>query len=212
MRWTAVVPLKGAAERKSRLAPALDAVHRRELSDQLYCHVVRSIAASRLADEIIAVSPALPDAGVPVRLWVQQESSLNAELERIRAVIAAPLMVVNADLPLLEAADLVSLADAARQHGCAVAPDRHGTGTNAVALLPDAPFRFAFGPGSLALHLKSAQGRAQSVERPGLACDVDTLADIEAVLTLGRQLPPDVSRLLRATEDKGVRAALAAGD
>ena len=54
MRWTAVVPLKGAAERKSRLAPALDAAQRRDLSDQLYRHVVRSIAATQLAAEIIA--------------------------------------------------------------------------------------------------------------------------------------------------------------
>ena len=212
MRWTAVVPLKGATERKTRLAPALDAAQRRELSDQLYCHVVRSLAASRLADEIIAVSPALPDVDVPVRLWIQQETSLNAELERIRAVTRAPLMVVNADLPLLEAADLIALADAARLDGCAVAPDRHGTGTNAVALLNDAPFGFAFGPGSLALHMNSAQGHAHLVEREGLAYDLDTLADIEAVLNLGRKLPRDVSRLLRATEDKGVGAALAAGD
>lgn len=212
MRWTAVVPLKGAAERKTRLAPALDVAHRRELSDQLYCHVVRSIAASRRTGEIVAISPALPDAGVPVRLSVQQEPSLNAELERIRSATAGPLIVMNADLPLLEAADVAALADAAEQHGCAIAPDRHGTGTNAVALLPDAPFRFAFGPDSLGLHLASAGGNACQVKRAGLAFDLDTLADVEAVLTLGRQLPPDVARLLRMTEDKGVRAALAAGD
>ena len=212
MRWTAVVPLKGEAERKPRLAPVLDAAQRRALSDRLYCHVVRCIAASRLADEIIAVSPALPDAGVPVRLWVQQEGSLNAQFERIRAGTRGPLMVVNADLPLLEAADLIALADAAEQRGSAVAPDRHGTGTNAVALLPDAPFSFSFGPGSYSRHMASARGGVCSVERVGLSHDLDMLADIHAVLILARQLPPDVARLLRATEDKGMRAALAAGD
>jgi 2-phospho-L-lactate guanylyltransferase len=212
MRWTALVPVKGAAERKTRLASVMDAAHRRELSDQLYRHVVRCLSETGLVDQIIVVSPALPPADVPVQLWLQQESGLNAEFERIRRVIAGPLMVVNADLPLLETEDLVALAGAAGQPGCAVAPDRHGTGTNAVALLPDAPFNFAFGPDSLALHVASAQGRACLVERIGLANDLDTLADIEAVLTLGRLLPPDVARLLRATEDKGVRAALAAGD
>ena len=212
MSWTALVPVKGAAERKTRLASVMDAAHRRELSDQLYRHVVRCLSEIGLVDQIIVVSPALPPANVPVQLWLQQESSLNAEFERIRRAIAGPLMVVNADLPLLETEDLVALADAAEQQGCAVAPDRHGTGTNAVALLPDAPFSFAFGPDSLALHVASAHGRACLVERTGLAYDLDTLADIEAVLTLGRLLPPDVARLLRATEDKGVRAALAAGD
>jgi 2-phospho-L-lactate guanylyltransferase len=212
MSWTAVVPLKGAAERKSRLAPVLDAAHRRELSDQLYRHVVQGLSEIGLADRIIAVSPALPPADVPVQLWLQQESSLNAEFERIRQIIAGPLMVVNADLPLLDPEDLAALADTAEQQGCAVAPDRHGTGTNAVALLPDAPFNFAFGPGSLALHVASAHGHACLVKRIGLAYDLDTVADIEAVLALGQQLPPDVARLLRSTEDKGVRAALAAGD
>ena len=212
MRWTALVPVKGAAERKTRLASAFDAEHRRELSDQLYRHVVRCIAEAGLVDRIIAVSPALPPADTPVQLWVQQESSLNAELERIRGATAGPLMVVNADLPLLEALDVAALADAAEQQGCAVAPDRHGMGTNAVALFPGVPFSFSFGPDSLGLHLASAGGSARQVDRTGLAYDLDTLADVEAVLTLGRQLPPDVARLLRMTEDKGVRAALAAGD
>jgi 2-phospho-L-lactate/phosphoenolpyruvate guanylyltransferase len=212
MGWTAVVPLKGAAERKTRLASAFDAAQRRELSDQLYCHVVRSIAASRIADRIIAVSPALPDAGVAVRLWVQQESNLNAELERIRSATAGPLMVVNADLPLIQPEDLITLAKAASEKGCAICPDRHGTGTNAVALLPGVNFIFAFGPNSLALHLASAGANACQVDRPGLAYDLDTLADIDAILTFDALLPPDVSRLLRMTKDKGVRAALAAGD
>jgi 2-phospho-L-lactate guanylyltransferase len=212
MAWTVVVPLKGAAERKTRLAPALDATRRRELSDALYRHVIGCIAASGIAGEIIAVSPVLPEADTAVRLWVQQDSNLNAEFERIRAATAGPLMVVNADLPLLQAGELVTLAGAAGRTGCAIAPDRHRTGTNAVALLPDAAFAFAFGPQSLKLHLASAHDRAWVVGSAGLGYDLDTMADIEAIKRLGQPLPPDVARLLHITGDKGVRAALAAGD
>lgn len=66
MPWTFVVPVKAAAERKSRLAPALNARRRLELSEQLYRHVVRRISESHLAEQIFAMSPAhspLPLAG-----------------------------------------------------------------------------------------------------------------------------------------------------
>lgn len=212
MAWTVAVPVKAGPERKSRLAPTFDARHRLALSDSLYRHVVHCVWESRLAEQIIAVAPALPEAEVPVRLWVQQDSGLNAELERVREAVAGPLIVINADLPLLESADLAALAEAAEEQGCAIAPDRHGTGTNAVALMPGVAFAFSFGPASLSLHLASAAEGMAQVWRSGLAYDVDTLADVEAVLTLGRPLAPDVARLLHVPEDKGSRAALAVGE
>ena len=212
MRWTFVVPVKAAAERKSRLAPALNARRRLELSEQLYRHVVHRISDSQLAEQIFAVSPVLPQSDIPVQVWVQRDTRLNSELQRIREAVAGALMVVNADLPLLEAADLHALAEAAEEQGCALAPDRHGTGTNAVALLPGAPFDFSFGPDSLGLHLASTHKGAGLVRRAGLAYDVDTLSDIRAILALGQPLEPDVARLLHVPEDKAARAALAVGD
>lgn len=212
MLWTFVIPVKAAAERKSRLAPTFDAGQRLALSDLLYRHVVQCISESGLAEQIIALSPSLPGADATVRLWVQRDGELNAELERIRGAVAGPLIVVNADLPLLQAGDLVALAKAAEEQGCAVAADRHATGTNAVALLPGALFAFSFGPDSLRLHLASAGKGVGLARRTGLAFDVDTVADIEAILALGQPLPPDVARLLRAPGDKGAYAALAAGD
>jgi len=212
MGWTCVVPVKAGPERKSRLAPTLDARQRLALSNQLYRHVVQCISNSGIAEAIIALSPALPEADVPVQLWVQEDRDLNVELGRVRDATAGPLMVINADLPLLQPHDVAALAEAAEMQGCAVAPDRHQSGTNAVALIPDVPFAFSFGPDSLRLHLASADRGAWAVGSIGFAYDVDTWADIEAILALGMPLPPDVARLFPSAGDKGARAALVVGD
>jgi 2-phospho-L-lactate guanylyltransferase len=39
MRWTALIPLKGGAKRKSRLAPCLSPAERAALSDRMVRHV-----------------------------------------------------------------------------------------------------------------------------------------------------------------------------
>jgi 2-phospho-L-lactate guanylyltransferase len=127
---------------------------------------------------------------------VQQDSDLNADFARARALLSGPLLVLNADLPLLAPAELLVLVEAAETFGCALAPDRHETGTNAVALLAGVPFRFAFGPGSLAAHQRSAP-QASVVLYPGLACDLDTPADIAHLLASGHPLPDLVEGLLR---------------
>jgi 2-phospho-L-lactate guanylyltransferase len=108
---------------------------------------------------------------------------LNAELAALRDAITGPLLVVHGDLPLLGVEDVSALLAAAQVAGVALAPDRHGLGTNAVALREGADFGFAFGEGSLARH-KLAPG-AVTVSRTGLACDVDTPADLDAVLAAG---------------------------
>jgi 2-phospho-L-lactate guanylyltransferase len=128
--------------------------------------------------------------------WLQEDSDLNADLARARALLSAPLLVLNADLPLLTPTALLAFVASAEAYGCALAADRHGAGTNAVALLPGVPFRFAFGPGSLAAHLRSAP-RASVVLRTGLACDLDTPADIAHLLASGHPLPELAERLMR---------------
>lgn len=89
------------------------------------------------------------------------------------------MLVVHADLPRLTAADVDTVL--ATGADVAVATDRHGTGTNllAVPLVPQ-DYRFRFGPGSRAAHEAeaAAHGLASAVvRRPGTAADLDTLDD-----------------------------------
>lgn len=195
MSWTAIIPLNAPALRKSRLAAALSPTLREALAEELYRHVVGCVERAGIFDTIVTLSPASPPAGVSTTLWQQHGADLNAELTRARAQTSGPLLVLNADLPLLGAEDLTVLVRSAQGAGCALAADRHGSGTNAVALLEGAPFRFAFGPGSLLAHSRSAR-EPQVVRRTGLACDLDTPADIGHVLALEHPLADRVEGLM----------------
>jgi 2-phospho-L-lactate guanylyltransferase len=208
MTWTAIIPLNAPAQRKSRLSAALSALHRDALAEELYRHVMGCVERSALFHTVVTLSPALPPAGVPTKLWQQEGNDLNAELARARSLTSDPLLVLNADLPLLAPDDLLAFVDAAESAGCALAADRHGTGTNAVALLPGVPFVFAFGPDSLATHSLSAP-QASVVHRAGLACDLDTPADIAHVLASGQSLPDRVEGLMYVAWSSGVARRMA---
>ena len=106
---------------------------------------------------------------------------LTAERGAAAMVLGAkPLLAIHADLPLVGSTDIAELLAEASKAGCAIAPDRLGTGTNAIALRDPTGFAFAFGPGSFALHQAAAGGSARIVRRPGLALDIDTPDDLEA--------------------------------
>ncbi len=68
----------------------------------------------------------------------------------------------------------------------AIAPDRAGAGTNALALRPTSAIPFRFGPGSHEAHRRAAEAaglEVVTVERPGLAFDLDTPADLDRLLS-----------------------------
>lgn len=204
MSWTVVIPLNAPAQRKSRLSAALGAQHREALAEELYRHVLGCVERAGIFETVVTFSPS-PSPAL-TRIWLQQGSDLNAELARARASLSGPLMVLNADLPLLSPQDLLALAKGAERTGCALAVDRHWSGTNAVALLPGVRFEFAFGPGSLSAHLQSAP-QASVLRRAGLACDLDTPADIVHVLASGHALPARVDELMRAARTTTPRMA-----
>ncbi len=92
------------------------------------------------------------------------------------AVRSGPVLVVNADLPCVSAAELAALLAAAP----ALVAAADGT-TNALSLPDPSGFAPLFGPGSAARFRAHVPGLAE-VALPGLADDVDTLADLERLL------------------------------
>jgi 2-phospho-L-lactate guanylyltransferase len=187
--FRAVVPLKTVSERKTRLSARLSAARREQLARRMALQVIAALQACPEVTAITVLSERQPD-GAGLDWQEDNGAGLNAELERIRAGTAEPLLVVHGDLPMLTAGDVTALIAAAKAHGLAIAPDRHGEGTNAVALMPGRSFAFQFGPGSCALHRR--QG-ATLLERPGLAFDVDTSDDLD-------QLPAELASELCGEE------------
>ena len=193
MTWLAIIPLKGLGQRKTRLASRLSEEDRRRLSDSLFVHVADVLAACPQVSEVALLSHARPDCWRGC-LFQDDGLGLNAELERVANDLAPrPLLAIHADLPLVSPQDVAALLKAATD-GIAIAPDRRGGGTNALALRNPSEFQFAFGVDSLARHEAAANGRSRVVIRPGLNLDIDTPEDLDAAMELGFSWPGGLSR------------------
>ena len=94
---------------------------------------------------------------------------------------------MHADLPFLETDEVAALLGAADFAGVAIAPDKVGLGTNAVALRKACSISFNFGVGSFAKHLAAAPS-AKVVQSQGLSHDIDTPDDLSVALELGLRL------------------------
>jgi 2-phospho-L-lactate guanylyltransferase len=190
-----IVPHRGLTAAKTRLAPVLDARERESLARTLLARVLQ--VAREACGEVVVISPseALRPIveGAGARLAVQRGMGLNAGLEQARAEALdegiGTLAVLHGDLPNLAADDIRALFEAVPPAGgVAIGPDRAGTGTNGLAQAPADAIQFAFGADSFAAHRAAAEGAGLPfavVDRPGLAFDLDTPADLARWLELG---------------------------
>jgi len=190
-----IVPHRGLAAAKTRLAPVLDDAEREALAKRLLEQVL-SVARAACGDVVVitpseGLGPLVAAAGG--RLVVQRGLGLNAGLEQARGEAIADgvttLLILHGDLPNLGTDDVAALVDALPEGGgVAIAPDRAGTGTNGLALRPPDAIAFRFGVGSLAAHTAEADAASAplvEVHRPGLAFDLDTPADLARWIELG---------------------------
>ncbi len=190
-----IVPHRGLAAAKTRLAPVLDDAEREALAQRLLERVLR--VAHQACGDVVVITPseALEPlvSGAGARLVVQRGMGLNAGLEQARREALSDrietLLVLHGDLPNLGADDVAAFLVAVPQPaGVAIAPDRAGIGTNGLALRPPDAIAFRFGIGSFAAHLAEAEAagvRMVEVHRPGLAFDLDTPADLARWIELG---------------------------
>lgn len=176
-QWQAIVPIKQGTGSKSRLSGVLDTSGRMALMRQLAGHVVAVLRHCPDVCSIAILSPARP--GGWYGDWIKDEGrGLNAELKRWHIGLGgSPAMVIHADLPLVCAADVSILLASARANGSAMATDRAGNGTNALALASGGAFDFRFG--AMSRHLHTSQCPDMPVlERVGLVADLDTPDDL----------------------------------
>jgi 2-phospho-L-lactate/phosphoenolpyruvate guanylyltransferase len=190
-----IVPHRGLAAAKTRLAPVLDDGEREALARRLLQQVL-GIAREACGDVVVitpseALEPLVAAAGA--RLVVQRGMGLNAGLAQARgeAILegVTTLLILHGDLPNLRTDDVAALLDALPEAGgVAIAPDRAGTGTNGLALRPPDAIALRFGAESFAAHLAAAHDVGvplSEVHRPGLAFDLDTPADLARWIELG---------------------------
>ena len=175
--WRALVPIKQGGNGKSRLAAVLSGEERDALALRMARHVLAALERCGAIESISVLSTRRPDwwnGG-----WVEDRGAgLNTELaEWRRTVGTAPVLIVHADLPLLSAGEVDRLLALAAAQGIALATDRAGEGSNALAIADGRPFALCFGPGSRRLHAAQAPGMTV-LTSPGLATDIDTPGDL----------------------------------
>jgi 2-phospho-L-lactate guanylyltransferase len=193
MTTWAIIPVKASPESKSRLAGVLEAPARAALVEAMLARVLDAATGARNVARVglLGTPQGTPPEGVA--LLAEPGGGLNAAVTAALGEAAAKgagrVVFIHGDLPQVTARDLELLA-AAPAGEIAIAPDRHGTGTNALSLpLPEARgFSFAFGPDSFARHNAEAERlglKIEEIHSPGLARDVDEpedLADAAALL------------------------------
>ena len=187
LRLAIVVPLKGFATAKDRLSGVLADAEREEL-------------ARRLATQVLAVACTIDDAQVIVvsddahllewshslgTIALRQSSAgLNGAVSDARLDATRRgfdhVLVTHGDL--VDPTPLVSLCADLDRNVVTLVADRHGDGTNVLALPLSADFDTHYGPGSFRAHLDEAARRGLAtriVTDSRLALDVDVPADLD---------------------------------
>jgi len=186
-----VVPVKDLRGTKSRLAPVLDPAARAGLTLYMMGRVVtRALEAGVSAVGVVSPDPIVLDEALRrgATPLVQKSRGLNPALEEGRLWAAqngaSALLVLPADLPLIEAEDVLAVLAALAGSAAApvvITPDGARSGTNALLLRPPDALPFLFGPESFEAHLQAAGDRdveARICENGHLSFDLDTAGDL----------------------------------
>jgi len=190
----AIVPVKPLRRGKSRLAGLLSEEQRTSLNRYLLEHTLTTLNKISEIEHTLVVSrdPAalaltrsmggrtVMEDGAPQFNTALKRATIVAQAQGARSVLILP-----ADLPLVEPADLEALLSRGLTSPVVViAPDRRQDGTNCLFINPAGLIEYGYGPGSFQRHSQRAvQAGANLVvvnsERVGL--DLDLPEDLEIV-------------------------------
>jgi 2-phospho-L-lactate guanylyltransferase len=188
MTTAVILPVKTFAHAKQRLGDALRGPERAALAEAMVEDVLDELAGAGLGP-VIVVSRERRARRARVEAVMDdreegQSAAAQLGLARAREVGCERALLVPGDCPLIDSGELRDLAARAESLDVAIVPDRHGTGTNGLALTTDGRFEPQFGPGSRARHVEQARAKALAFEVVALAClelDVDTASDAAAL-------------------------------
>ena len=193
----AILPVKRFASAKARLGDDLSAGTRRALAESMVTDVLMALRRTKAIDEVLIVTSE-PSAeaighgyGASVIADDAEEGQSAAALIGIEHALergAGRVLLVPGDCPAVDPAQLGELlAGPVLGRSVTIVPDRHGSGTNALVLVPPDVIEPAFGEDSRARHEQAAAAagvpcQVESVQT--LLIDVDTGDDLAALRQL----------------------------
>jgi 2-phospho-L-lactate/phosphoenolpyruvate guanylyltransferase len=184
MATAVILPVKRFAKAKQRLGgPAREVLAAAMVEDTL-----DALAGAGLGPLIVVSRESRVQHAEAEFVFDEHEQGQSAAavlgMARARDLGCSRALLVPGDCPLIDGSELAGLAERAESLDVAIVPDRHGTGTNGLAVTTDGRFQPQFGPGSRARHVAQAEAKGliyEVVAVPSLALDVDTRADATAL-------------------------------
>jgi 2-phospho-L-lactate guanylyltransferase len=162
-----VVPVKPLKLGKSRLIEVLSVDQRTRLSMAMLVHTLKELNKIPEVDRIAVVSQDLDILRIASKFGAQgiiEEGTLDLNTALTFATRIAlgegarGLLIVPADLPLLEAKDLRDLIlESTRNNEMIIVPDFREDGTNAMLLFPPGMVEYCYGTSSFVLHSGQAK-------------------------------------------------------
>jgi 2-phospho-L-lactate guanylyltransferase len=186
----ALVPVKGFARAKTRLAPVLASDERAALARAMLSDVLAVLLRSPSLAGVLLVGsdPELAQAGAELgvaTLMEPVEAGTNAAvqvgLDHLESVGAGRCVVVQADIPFLSDAELAQVLAALDDAPVVICPARRDRGTNMLALARPDIIAPAFGERSFDRHRKAARDLGHAVkvlELAGAGHDIDVPDDL----------------------------------
>ncbi|QPC81492.1 2-phospho-L-lactate guanylyltransferase [Phototrophicus methaneseepsis] len=210
----AIVPVKPLRRAKTRLADVLTSDQRYQLAEMMLRQVLAVLDSAPQITGTLVISrdpEALSIARDMGARTIQESSAsdLNPALTRATEIIrvwgAGATLIIPADLPFVNVADIAAIAHQGRNGPCVViSKDLAGLGTNALLVRPPGLITYAYGEDSYTLHTEAAQRAGAAVytyDSDSLMLDIDVPEDLvrynqlvgNGEFTLLTRMLPDIS-------------------
>jgi len=183
MEWVVVVPVKPAAEGKTRLAGLLPPAGRAALARAMALDTIAAATATPGVRRVVVVTNDDEIRSVATFVVDDPGGGLNAAIRAGVATASLPVAVLLGDLPALRPDDLHAALVLAQGHPRAFVADADGTGTTLLTGLVGVTPRF--GVGSARLHEAAGHVRLDVPVGSTLRRDVDVPDDVAVVARLG---------------------------
>ena len=190
MKIGVLVPVHAFEDGKQRLAPTLSQAERTRLNRCFFLHTLDVLSKRLNPKSCFVVSDSaevleITRAKYMVPVLETSKNGMNSALG-LAAVSAFEngcegVLSISCDLPFLAISDIDALVEAINKNTMVIAPDKWGTGTNALFFPNVNCIHYQYGEGSFARHMltaKKAGLKIVVIKRNGLANDLDTPQDL----------------------------------